>query len=145
MNGLPEVTCVGTVVADPELRFIPSGDAVVNFTVASNSRRYDRETGQWVDGDTTFLRCSLWRQAAENVSESLTKGDRVIVTGQLKQRSYETQEGDKRTVFELAVAEVGPSLRWATAKISKADRKPSTQPGDAWTAQPARASDEPPF
>jgi single-strand DNA-binding protein len=152
MNGLPHVTQVGTVVADPELKFIASGDAVVNFTIASNSRRFDRDKGEWVDGKATFLRCSMWRQAAENVAESLAKGDRVIATGVLEQRSYETAEGEKRTVFELAVTEIGPSLRFATAKVAKAKRTTSTAApaggDDAWT-KPAGAgsgfADEPPF
>lgn len=121
MSGLPTIHVVGTVVADPELRFTPSGAAVCNFTVASNERRKD-ETGNWVDGDATFLRCNIWRQAAENVAESLSKGTRVLVSGRLKQRSYEAREGDKRTVMELEVDEVGPSLRWAVANVQKAAR-----------------------
>src|SRR5882672_6257028 len=123
MAGLPELTVAGTLTADPELRFTPGGDAVANFTVAANDRRLDRNTGQWVDGDATFLRCSIWRDAAENVANSLNKGNRVIVTGRLKQRSYETTEGQKRTVYELDVTEIGPSLKWATAKVAKATRR----------------------
>jgi len=123
MSGLPEVTVAGTLTADPELKFIPSsGDAVVNFTVAANARRYDRDRQEWVDGDATFLRCSLWRQAAENVSESLHKGDRVLVTGTLKQRKWETEQGETRSMTELAVTEIGPSLRWAVAKPAKVKR-----------------------
>lgn len=147
MNGLPEVTVVGTLVADPDFKFLhTSGDPVVNFTVAANSRRFDRERGEWVDGDATFLRCSLFRQAAENVSESLSKGDRVLVTGVLKQRSWETEQGDKRTVVELGVAEIGPSLRWATAKPNKAKRTNGNSAGrDAWTKPSPAAEGEPPF
>jgi single-strand DNA-binding protein len=122
MSGLPEVTVAGTLTADPELRFTPSGAAVANFTVAANDRRYDQQTGKWVDGDATFLRCSIWRQAAENLTESLTKGTRVLVTGHLRQRSYETPEGDKRVVMELAVTEIGASLKWATVTVAKATR-----------------------
>ena len=152
MTGLPEVTVTGTLVADPEVKFVASGDAVCNFKVAANSRRYDRERGEWVDGDTTFLRCSIWRQAAENVSESLTQGTRVLVTGRLKQRSWETEDGEKRSVMELDVDEIGPSLRWATATVTKATRASTPPKADTWT-QPAPAtaaarsgfSNEPPF
>lgn len=144
MNGLPEVTIVGTVVADPELKFVSSGDAVVNFTIAANSRRFDRDRGEWVDNKATFLRCSLWRQAAENVSESLSKGDRVIATGALEQRSYETDQGEKRTVYELAVTEIGPSLKWATAKVAKAKRSTTGAQANGFTPT-APVNDEPPF
>jgi single-strand DNA-binding protein len=116
------VTVVGNLTNDPELRFTPSGAAVASFTVASTPRILDKATNEWKDGDALFLRCSVWRQAAENVAESLTRGARVIVTGRLKQRSFETKEGEKRTVVELDVDEVGPSLRYATAKVTKAAR-----------------------
>ncbi|HVW80035.1 MAG TPA: single-stranded DNA-binding protein [Mycobacteriales bacterium] len=116
------VTVVGNLTNDPELRFTPSGAAVASFTVASTPRILDKATNEWKDGDALFLRCSVWRQAAENVAESLTRGARVMVTGRLKQRSYETKEGEKRTVVELEVDEVGPSLRYATAKVTKASR-----------------------
>src|ERR1700751_5708112 len=116
------ITVVGNLTADPELRFTPSGAAVANFTVASTPRIYDRQTGEWKDGEALFLRCNIWREAAENVAESLTRGARVIVTGRLKQRSFETREGEKRTVVEVEVDEIGPSLRYATAKVNKASR-----------------------
>src|SRR5204863_9187036 len=106
----------------PELRFTPSGAAVANFTVASTPRFLDKQSNEWKDGDALFLRCSVWRQAAENVAESLQRGARVIVTGRLKQRSYETKEGEKRTVYEVEVDEIGPSLRYATAKVQKMSR-----------------------
>jgi single-strand DNA-binding protein len=113
---------VGNLTADPELRFTPSRAAVANFTVASTPRTYDRNTEQWRDGEALFLRCSLWRQLAEHVADSLTRGSRVIIAGRLKQRSYETREGEKRTVVELEVDEIGPSLRYATATITKQAR-----------------------
>lgn len=117
---LPNITIDGgTVVADPELRFTPSGAAVANFRVASNSRRYNRDTNQWEDGDTTFLTCNLWGDAAQNVADTLVKGMRVNVTGKLKQRQYQTREGQDRTVFEVDVQEVGPSLRFATAQVTR--------------------------
>src|SRR4051812_48360690 len=116
------ITVVGNLTDDPELRFTPSGAAVANFTVASTPRFLDKQTNEWKDGDPLFLRCSVWRQAAENVAESLTRGGRVIVTGRLKQRSYETKEGEKRTVYEVEVDEIGPSLRYATAKVNKVQR-----------------------
>jgi single-strand DNA-binding protein len=116
------ITVVGNLTADPELRFTPSGAAVANFTVASTPRIYDRQSGEWKDGEALFLRCNIWREAAENVAESLTRGSRVIVTGRLKQRSFETREGEKRTVVEVEVDEIGPSLRYATAKVNKASR-----------------------
>ena len=116
------VTVVGNLTNDPELRFTPSGAAVANFTVASTPRILDKATNEWKDGDALFLRCSIWRQAAENVAESLQRGMRVIVTGRLKQRSYETKEGEKRTVFEVEVDDVGPSLRNASAKVARANR-----------------------
>ncbi|NBU85488.1 MAG: single-stranded DNA-binding protein [Actinobacteria bacterium] len=157
------VTVTGNLTGDPELRFTPNGQAVASFTVASTTRVLDRNTNEWKDGDTLFLRCSVWRQYAENVAESLTKGTRVIVTGRLKQRSYETKEGEKRTVFEVEVDEVGPSLRNATAKVTKTTRQgggnggfsaptessddpwssPATVSGGGWTS--TTADDQPPF
>jgi single-strand DNA-binding protein len=122
MAGDTPITVVGNLTADPELRFTPSGAAVANFTVASTPRSFDRQTNEWKDQETLFLNCSVWRQAAENAAESLTRGMRVIVQGRLKARSYETREGEKRTVFEIDVEEVGPSLRNATAKVSKTSR-----------------------
>lgn len=116
------LTLVGNLVADPELRFTPAGAAVAAFTVASTPRRYNSHTNAWEDGEALFLRCNLWRQPAEHAAESLTKGTRVIVTGTLKQRSYETKDGDKRTVIELEVEEIGPSLKYATAKVNRAAR-----------------------
>jgi single-strand DNA-binding protein len=165
------LTVVGNLTDDPELRFTPSGAAVANFTVASTPRFLDKATNEWKDGDALFLRCSIWRQSAEYVAESLQRGMRVIVQGRLKQRSYETKEGEKRTVVELEVDEVGPSLRYATAKVTKAQRgggggnyggggggnyggggaqggSPSGGPADdPWTtpAPGGDYSDEPPF
>jgi len=163
MAGDTVITVVGNLTADPELRFTPSGAAVANFTVASTPRTFDRQSGEWKDGEALFLRCNIWRQAAENVAETLTRGSRVIVSGRLKQRSYETREGEKRTVVELEVEEVGPSLRYATAKVNKVSRGSggggfggggSGGPGDdPWGSAPAAGSgggggggdDEPPF
>jgi single-strand DNA-binding protein len=122
MAGETVITVVGNLTGDPELRFTPSGQAVASFTVASTPRTLDRATNEWRDGEALFLRCSIWRQAAENVAESLSKGARVIVQGRLKQRSYETREGEKRTVIELDVDEIGASLRYATAKVAKGGR-----------------------
>ncbi|GAA3549031.1 single-stranded DNA-binding protein [Nocardioides daeguensis] len=122
MAGDTVITVIGNLTDDPELRFTPSGAAVANFTVASTPRSFDRQTNEWKDGDTLFLRCSVWRQVAENVAESLQKGMRVIVQGRLVSRSYETREGEKRTVNELQVDEIGPSLTWATAKVTRASR-----------------------
>ncbi len=122
MAGDTVITVIGNLTADPELRFTPSGAAVANFTVASTPRTFDRQTNEWKDGEALFLRCNIWREAAENVTESLVKGTRVIVQGRLKQRSYETREGEKRTVVELEVDEIGPSLRYATAKVNRASR-----------------------
>jgi len=121
--GDTQITLIGNLTNDPELRFTPSGAAVAKFTVASTPRYMDRQTNEWKDGDTLFLNCQIWRQAAENVAESLTRGMRVIVSGRLKQRSYETKEGEKRTVYEVEVDEVGPSLRNATAKVTKTTRQ----------------------
>jgi single-strand DNA-binding protein len=168
------ITVIGNLTADPELRFTPSGAAVANFTVASTPRQFDRQTNEWKDGEALFLRCNIWREAAENVAESLTRGSRVIVSGRLKQRSFETREGEKRTVVELEVDEIGPSLKYATAKVNKASRSGgggggfgggggSRQPAqsssggaaaaggdDPWGSAPASGSfaggdDEPPF
>jgi len=122
MAGETVVTLVGNLVDDPELRFTPSGAAVANFRIASTPRTYDRQTGEWKDGESLFLSCSVWRQAADNVAESLQRGMRVIVQGRLKSRSYDDREGNKRTVFEIDVDEVGPSLRSATAKVTRAMR-----------------------
>jgi len=169
MSGETTITVIGNLTGDPELRFTPSGAAVANFTVASTPRTFDRQSNEWKDGDTLFLRCSIWREAAENVAESLTKGTRVIVSGRLVQRSYETREGEKRTVYELQVDEVGPSLRYASAKVTRTQRSGGggggfgggggggfsgggggqAQQDDPW-ATPAPAgggqySDEPPF
>jgi len=119
MAGETIITVVGNLTADPELRFTPSGAPVANFTVASTPRNFDRATQEWKDGDAMFLNCAVWRQAAENVAESLTKGMRVIVQGRLRSRSYETREGEKRTVFEIEVEEIGPALKYATAKVTR--------------------------
>src|SRR5690554_707682 len=156
MAGETVITVVGNLTADPELRFTPSGAAVASFTVASTPRTFDRQSNEWKDGETLFMRCSVWREAAENVAESLTKGTRVVVQGRLVQRSYETREGEKRTVFEMQVDEIGPSLRYATAKVNRNQRSGSNNGGgggnlasstpaeDPWAAD-APASDEPPF
>ncbi|RBM23705.1 single-stranded DNA-binding protein [Prauserella sp. PE36] len=162
MAGDTVITVVGNLTADPELRFTPSGAAVANFTVASTPRTFDRQTGEWKDGEALFLRCNIWRQAAENVAETLTRGARVIVQGRLKQRSFETKEGEKRTVVELEVDEIGPSLRYATAKVNKVSRGSGGGGGggfggggsgapadDPWGSAPPAGgggfSDEPPF
>ena len=162
MAGETTITVVGNLTADPELRFTPSGAAVANFTVASTPRRYNSQTSQWEDGDALFLRCSIWRDAAEHVAESLTRGSRVIVQGRLRQRSYETREGEKRGVIELDVDEIGPSLRYATAKVTKANRgsgsnnsfgggsaNQSAPSDDPWGSAPQSnfggGTDEPPF
>lgn len=169
MAGDTVITVVGNLTADPELRFTPSGAAVANFTVASTPRIFDRQSNEWRDGEALFLRCNIWREAAENVAETLTRGTRVIVQGRLKQRSFETREGEKRTVVELEVDEIGPSLRYATAKVNKASRGGGGGGGfgggggsraaggaaaepkdDPWGSAPASGSfggadDEPPF
>ena len=169
MAGDTVITVVGNLTGDPELRFTPSGAAVANFTVASTPRSFDKQSNEWKDGDTLFMRCSVWREAAENVAESLTKGMRVLVQGRLVQRSYETREGEKRTVVELQVDEVGPSLRYASAKVTRAQRSGGGGGGfsgggasgggasgsasggggfdnDPWaTPAPGGTSDEPPF
>ena len=144
------LTITGNLTGDPELRFTGTGAAVAAFTVAASRRVYDQASGQWQDGDTLFLRCSAWRDLADHAAESLTKGMRVIVTGRLKQRSYETAEGDTRTVYEVDVEDLGPSLKWATAKIAKTsrDRVPHPAAGpDPWEADDATAGngDRPPF
>jgi single-strand DNA-binding protein len=123
MAGETIITVVGNLTDDPELRFTPSGAAVANFTVASTPRNFDKNTNEWVDGEAMFLRCSIWRQAAENVAESLQRGMRVVVQGRLKARTYETREGEKRTVFEIEVDEIGPSLKFATAKVNRTSRQ----------------------
>jgi len=122
MAGDTVITIIGNITGDPELRFTPSGAAVANFTVASTPRQFDRTSNDWKDGETLFMRCSVWRDAAENVAESLQRGTRVLVSGRLKSRSYETKEGEKRTVIELDVEEVGPSLKYATAKVNRTQR-----------------------
>ena len=150
MSGDTTITVIGNLTADPELRFTPAGAAVANFTVASTPRTFDRAKNEWIDGDALFMRCNIWREAAENVAESLTRGSRVIVSGRLKQRSFETREGEKRTVVELEVDEIGPSLKYATAKVNKADRKNGARTAatatqdDPWGSPPA-TTDEPPF
>ena len=122
MAGETTITVIGNLTSDPELRFTPSGAAVAGFTVASTPRTFDRQSNEWKDGETLFMRCSVWRDAAENVAESLTRGTRVIVTGRLVSRSYETKEGEKRTTMEMQVDEIGPSLRYANAKVNKTQR-----------------------
>ena len=165
------ITLVGNLVDDPELRFTPSGAAVAKFRIASTPRYMDRQTNEWKDGESLFLTCNVWRQAAENAAESLQRGMRVIVQGRLKQRSYETKEGEKRTVFEVEVDEVGPSLRNATAKVTKTQRSgggfgsqggsggfggpPADDPwatpavqgaaADPWGSAGGTSGDEPPF
>jgi single-strand DNA-binding protein len=131
MAGETTITIVGNLTNDPELRFTPSGSAVANFTIASTPRTFDRQSNEWKDGETLFLRASIWKEAAENVAESLTKGTRVIATGRLKSRSYETKEGEKRTVIELEVDEIGPSLRYASAKVTRVQRGNSQQGGQS--------------
>jgi single-strand DNA-binding protein len=160
--GDTQITLIGNLTNDPELRFTPSGAAVAKFTVASTPRYMDRQTNEWKDGDTLFLQCQIWRQAAENVAETLTRGMRVIVSGRLKQRSYETKEGEKRTVFEVEVDEVGPSLRNATAKVTKTTRQggnsggfsaPTESSDDSWSSTTSvgggwtstTADEQPPF
>src|SRR3954462_1256160 len=123
MAGETVITLVGNLVDDPELRFTPSGAAVAKFRIASTPRTYDQQSGEWKDGESLFLTCNVWRQAAENVAESLQRGMRVIVQGRLKQRSYETREGEKRTVYEIEADDVGPSLKSATAKVNKTQRQ----------------------
>jgi single-strand DNA-binding protein len=172
MAGETVITIIGNLTNDPELRFTPSGAAVANFTVASTPRTFDRQSNEWKDGETLFMRCSVWREAAENVAESLQRGTRVIVSGRLRSRTYDTKEGEKRTVVELEVDEVGPSLRYATTKVSKTSRgggggfggsaggygPPQGRTEDPWATGPsggtaggtggnayAGAQDDPPF
>ena len=168
--GDTQITITGNLVDDPELRFTPAGQAVARFRVASTPRFRDNATGEWKDGDSLFLTCNVWRQAAENVAESLTRGMRVIVSGRLRQRSYETKEGEKRTVYEVEVDDVGPSLRNASAKVNRAQRSGAGFGGgqgqgggsgysgqgssggngrpadsDPWASDAGGYSDEPPF
>ena len=152
MAGEPITTVVGNLTGDPELRFTPAGAAVANFTVASTPRTFDRQAGEWRDGETWFLRCSVWREYAENVAESLTKGASVIVYGRLVQRSSEDKEGNQRSVVEMQVEEVGPALGFATAQVSRAPRQGSggggfqQQPqsqGDPWGGQQSQGQDWP--
>ncbi len=147
MAGETVITVVGNLTADPELRFTPSGAGVANFTVASTPRTMDRQSGEWRDGEPLFLRCNAWRDLAEHVAETLTRGMRVIVQGQLKQRSYETKEGEKRTVYELEVDEIGPSLRYATAQVTRAARTDGRAVQSGAPAGNAASSfdSEPPF
>ena len=147
------ITVCGNAVGDAELKFLPSGAAVCTFTVASTPRTLDRTTNEWKDGEPLFLRCTAWRQMAENAAETITKGTRLIIQGRLRQRSYDAKDGTKRTVIELDVDEVGPSLKYATATVRRADRGATTRPdtthGDQWAAQPATVGagrdDSPPF
>ena len=159
MAGDTVITVIGNLTGDPELRFTPSGAAVANFTVANTPRTFDKTTNEWKDGDTLFVRCSIWREAAENVAESLTKGMRVIAQGRLVQRDFDDREGNKRTVVELQVEEIGPSLKYASAKVTRAQKsgggapqQSSAKADDPWaTAGPAAPAggssfaDEPPF
>lgn len=144
MAGETSLTVVGNLTADPELRFTQSGAAVTSFTVASTPRTFDKNSGEWKDGEALFLRCNVWRQVAENVAESLTRGSRVLVTGRLKQRSFETKEGEKRTVIELDVDEIGPSLRYATVKVNKVSRDGGGQSGGWGASGPADRQNTPP-
>jgi single-strand DNA-binding protein len=153
MTGGTIVTVIGNLTADPELRFTQAGAAVASFTVASTPRTFDKASGEWRDGEALFLRCNVWRDQAERVAESLTRGSRVLVTGRLRQRSFETKEGEKRTVVELEVDEIGPSLRYATARVEKVARSgggvsQATPAEDPWGSAPAKSAgfaDEPPF
>lgn len=149
MAGETTLTQVGNLTADPEIRYTQRGDAVVNFTVASTPRFFDRQAGEYRDGDALFLRCSCWRDLAEHVAETCTKGMRVIVQGRLRQRSFETKEGEKRTVVEMEADEVGPALRYATAKVTKAQRNGNAAASgqhDPWAAPaPAAGTEDPPF
>jgi single-strand DNA-binding protein len=138
MAGETTLTVIGNLTNDPELRFTHAGAAVANFTVASTPRTFDRNSNEWKDGESLFLRCSVWREAAENVAESLTKGMRVIISGDLKSRSYETKEGEKRTVIELEVQEIGPSLKYANAKVNRTQRTGNQGAPAPRTQQPAQ-------
>ena len=145
-QGDTPITVIGNLVADPELRYTANGTAVANFRVASTPRRYDNQTGQWIDGEPLFLTCNVWRQAAENVANSLTKGDRVIANGRLRQRSFETREGEKRTVIEVEVDEVGPSLKYATTQVSKTPRDGGGTGGQTgFAGRPAGAASDAPY
>lgn len=143
------ITVVGNLTGDPELRFTPSGAAVANFTIAATPRTFNKQSQQWEDGETLFLRSSAWRELAENIAESITKGTQVIAQGALKQRSYETKEGEKRTSYELDVQNLGPSLRFSTAKVERANRSSSAAPRNNGSApassQGNNGGDEPPF
>jgi single-strand DNA-binding protein len=144
MAGDTTMTIIGNLTADPELRFTPAGNAVANFTVASTPRTFNRTTSEWEDGVTLFMRCTIWKQAAENVAESLTRGARVVVQGRLKQRSFQTKEGETRTVVELDVDEIGPSLRYATAAVTKnAKNAASTVNPDLVTSTPTAPVEDP--
>ena len=143
MAGDTVVTVIGNLVADPELRFTPSGHAVANFTIASTPRRFDKASGEWKDEEALFLRCSVWRDPAENVCACLTRGARVIAQGRLQQRSYETKEGEKRTVIELQVDEIGPSLRYATATVNKAERRGADGTSSSPSSRSAAGDDDP--
>jgi single-strand DNA-binding protein len=145
--GDTQITICGNLTADPELRFTPNGQAVANFTVASTPRYRDQQSGEWKDGDSLFLRCNVWRQQAENAAESLQRGMRVVVVGRLRQRSYETREGEKRTVYEVEVDEVAPSLKNATAKINKTQRQGSGpgQPQGGFGQQPGQQGQDDPW
>lgn len=166
MAGETVITVIGNLTADPELRFTPSGAAVANFTIASTPRVFDRQTNEWKEGEALFLRASIWKEAAENVAETLTKGMRVIAQGRLRSRSYDTKEGERRTVMELEIDEIGPSLRFASAKVTRTQRsggggggftnsapQNTTQQGGGWNAPASDpwntgggvANDEPPF
>jgi len=153
MAGDTVITVIGSLGQDPELRFTPSGSAVCNFSVGSTPRSFNRQTNEWVDGETLWMRCSVWRDAAEHCAETLTRGMRVIVQGRLKQRSWDDQDGNKRTVVELDVDEVGPSLRYATAKVAKTSRSDGGGASPAGRQQPAddpwstsgRGQGDPPF
>ncbi|MGL5830375.1 MAG: single-stranded DNA-binding protein [Angustibacter sp.] len=142
MAGDTVITIIGNLTSDPELRFTPSGAAVANFTIASTPRTFDRQTSEWKDGETLFMRCSIWREAAENVAESLTRGTAVIATGRLQSRTFDTKEGEKRTVVELSVDEIGPTLRRATAKVVKAQRGGGA-PASSWGGSAPAATDDP--
>lgn len=143
MAGETSITVIGNLTADPELRFTPSGSAVANFTIASTPRTFDRQTNEWKDGDALFLRASVWREQAENVAETLTKGMRVIAQGNLRSRSYDTKEGERRTVMELEVDEIGPSLRFASAKVTRTQRSGGNGGGNGFQNPTQRQSNAP--
>jgi len=144
MAGETTLNIIGNLTGDPELRFTPSGSAVANFTVAATPRTFDRNSNEWKDGETLFMRCAVWKEAAENVAESLTKGMRVIVSGRLKQRSYDTKEGEKRTVIELEVDEIGPSLKYANAKVNRTQRSGNGgQDGNNWGGGQGNGNQQP--